>query len=136
MTFQILLAVEDDAQTLAEIESIANVESNKNREGQNLSRVIFGPPNKAAQEFRAKNLIEKIQSDPFCRAFKAVVTEDGSEKIVAWAYWFFYTEPQPIEWTDVDFPPPVNSEGANDFIGSATKLRAKYMDGKRFACEY
>lgn len=137
MTFQILPAGEEDSQTLAEIESIANVESNKNRGKRNLSQVVFGPPNPTSQEFRARGLREKLQSDPYNRVWKAVVTDDnGNEKIVAWANWHFFTEPQPIEWKTLDFPAPVNSEGANAFISSATALRAKYMTGKRFACKF
>lgn len=133
--FTILPATENDCDALAEIEAVANGQTNKGKPESNLPRVIFGPPSKASQDFRAKDLLDKLKNDKFTRMWKAVVNDgNGKEKIAAWAHWYYYTEPQPIEWKDIEWPEPVNSDGANEYIGKAHAIRGKYMSGKKFAC--
>ncbi|KAJ5198526.1 uncharacterized protein N7498_007643 [Penicillium cinerascens] len=130
--FKIVPATEEDAVALAEVESIANEEANLSRGQKNVSHVIFGPPNEVKHNFRAKGLVEKMKNDPFVRNWKAVVEEDGQEKIVGWANWFFYTEPQPIETKEIDWPAGMNAKGCNEFIGALTAMRAKYQTGRKF----
>lgn len=136
LKFQILPATEEDCYTLAEIEAIANTTVTKTDPSQNPSRIIFGPPSRSSHEFRAKGLVDKVKDDRESRMWKAVVIDEtGSEKIVAWAHWFFYTEPPSIEWKDIEWPAPVNGEGANEFLRNGHVLRKKYMGGKRFGCK-
>lgn len=134
MQFKILPATEEDCYTLAKIEAIANTQSSKTSPERNVTRILFGPPNKSSHEFRAKGLLEKLNNDKESRMWKAVVDEDGQEKIVAWAHWFFYTEPPTIEWKDIEWPAPINGAGANELLRNGHALRAKYMCGKSFGC--
>jgi hypothetical protein len=130
--FKIVPAVEGDAFALAQVESIANDESNKSRGASNVSHVIFGAPSEESQNFRAKGLVDKMKNDPYVRHWKAVVEEDGQEKIVGWANWFFFTEPQPIEWKDIEWPSAKNPKACNEFVGSLTAVRAKHQSGRKF----
>lgn len=135
--FEILPATEQDSSTLASIESTANDEANKARLSQNLSRVLFGPPCKTTQDFRAKDLTEKMQTDKSARFWKAVISHgEDKGKVVAWTQWYFYTEPQDIEWEEIEWPAPVNAKAANEVIGDGFAVRKGYMSGKRFACEF
>lgn len=133
--FKILPATEEDAFTLAQVEAIANDEANKARGENNLSHVIFGPPSDVRMEFRAKGLVDKIKNDTYARNYKAVVEENGEEKIVGWANWFFYTEPQPIEFKEIDWPAGTNAKACNEFIQTLTAVRAKHQTGKKFGCK-
>ncbi|KAJ5667827.1 uncharacterized protein N7477_006397 [Penicillium maclennaniae] len=130
--FKILTATEEDAFTLAHVEAIANDEANKARGETNLSHVIFGPPSDARKEFRAKGIIDKMKNDKYARYCKAVVEENGEEKIVGWANWFFYTELQPIEFKEIDWPAGTNSTACNEFVRTLTTVRAKHQTGKKF----
>lgn len=135
--FKIHPATEEDCYTLAEIEAIANTTPTKTDPSQNPMKIIFGPPSKSSHEFRAKGLVDKLKDDRDSRMWKAVISdENGSEKIVAWAHWFFYNEPPTIEWNDIEWPAPINGEGANEFLRNGHALRAKYMTGKRFGCKF
>lgn len=137
MQFKILPATEADCTTLAEIEAIANTETNKGSPEESIPRIIFGPPAKGAIEFRAQGLVDKLNNDKESRMWKAVISgENGSEKIVAWAHWFFYTEPPTIEWKDIEWPAPIKGDGANELLRNGHALRAKYMSGKRFGCKF
>ncbi|KAJ5771976.1 hypothetical protein N7520_002505 [Penicillium odoratum] len=134
IAFKILPATEDDFLALARVESISNDTVSKTPIEANVSRIMFGPPNEENHRFRAKGLADKLQKDPTMRNYKAVVEEDGKEKIVAWAEWNFYTEVEPIkDWVDIDWPATANGAACNDIIGKFTALRQKYMSGKRYA---
>lgn len=133
--FKIVPATEEDAVALAQVESIANEEANSERGQRNLFHVIFGVPSEVRHNFRAKGLVDKMKNDPYGRNWKAVVEEDGQEKIVGWANWFFYTEPQPIEFKDIDWPAGMNSKGCNEFIHTLTAVRAKHQTGRKFGCK-
>lgn len=133
--FKILPAIEEDCFALAQVESVANDEANKARGGKNISHVIFGPPSEVCQSFRAKGLVDKMKNDTYARNYKAVVEENGQQKIVGWASWFFFTEPQRIEFKELEWPTGVNSKACNEFIGTLTATRAKYMSGKTYGCK-
>ena len=133
--FKIVPATEEDAVALAEVESIANEEANRARGPSNLCHIVFGPPNEVRHNFRAKGLVDKIKNDPYARNWKAVVEEDGQEKVVGWANWFFYTEPQPIEFKDIDWPAGTNVKACNEFIGTLTAVRAKHQTGRTYGCK-
>jgi hypothetical protein len=94
--FKILPATEEDAFALAQVEAISNEEANKARGENNLSHVIFGLPSDARHQFRAKGLVDKMKNDTYARNYKAVVEEDGKEKIVGWANWFFIPNRSPL----------------------------------------
>lgn len=133
--FKIVPATEEDAVALAQVESIANEEANLARGQKNLSHVIFGPPSEVRHNFRAKGLVDKMKNDPYARNWKAVVEEDGQEKVVGWANWFFYTEPQPIEFKEIDWPAGTNAKACNEFISALTAVRAKHQTGRNFGCK-
>lgn len=137
MSFKILPTAEKDCYTLAEIEALANTTATKTLPERNVSNIIFGGPNKASLEFREKMLVDKVTNDHESRIWKAVINDDenGQEKIVAWAHWFFYTEPHTIEWEDIEWTAPINGDGANELMRNSHAIRAKYMSGKRFGCK-
>ncbi|KAJ5639944.1 uncharacterized protein N7484_007806 [Penicillium longicatenatum] len=132
--FKILPATAEDFVTLAEVESISNETATNTPMEANISRIMFGPPNAENHKFRAKGLVDSLSKDSTMRNYKAVVEEDGKEKIVAWASWNFYPEVQPIkDWVDLDWPATANKEACNDLIGRMTAIRQQYMSGRRFA---
>lgn len=136
LSFKILPTTEKDCYTLAEIEALANTTATKTLPERNVSNVIFGGPSKASLEFREKMLVDKLNNDNESRIWKAVTSdENGQEKIVAWAQWFFYTEPPTIEWRDIEWTPPINRDGANELLRNSHAIRAKYMSGRRFGCK-
>ncbi|KAJ5548554.1 hypothetical protein N7513_005788 [Penicillium frequentans] len=134
LSFKILPATEEDFLTLAQVESICNDTSLGTPLEANITRIMFGPPHPENHKFRAKGLVDQLNKDPTMKNYKAVVEEDGKEKIVAWASWNFYPEVTPIkDWTNLDWPAPANREACNDIIGRMTAMRQKYMSGRRFA---
>lgn len=137
MQFKILPAAEKDCYRFAEIEAIANTTATKTLPERNVANIIFRGPNKECLEFREKMLVDNVNNDNNSRIWKAVISgENGQEKIVAWAQWFFYTEPPTIEWKDIEWTAPINSEGANELLRISHTTRAKYMSGKRFGCKF
>jgi hypothetical protein len=136
-SFKILPAIEEDFLTLAQVESICNDTSAGTPIEANITHVMFGPPHPENHKFRAKGLVDQLNKDPTMKNYKAVVEEDGKEKIVAWASWNFYPEVTPIkDWVNLDWPASANSEACNDLIGRMTAIRKKYMSGRRFACRW
>ena len=135
--FQILPATEDDFVALASVESIANHNMIKTKPENNITIIMFGSPKEESWQNRAKGLIETLQKDPSSRHYKAVVEEsDGSQKIIAWANWFFKTDDSEIEdWKDIEWPPSANAAAANLIIGELRRARKKHMGSKRHACE-
>ncbi|KAL1967794.1 hypothetical protein VTN77DRAFT_2483 [Rasamsonia byssochlamydoides] len=145
----VLPATQADCLTLAQIESIAFHSTSNHNNGNNssaddsgrpstLARVMFGPPTAEGHAFRAKDLAEKMQTDPSLRVFKAVVNVDARKeeqhKIVAWAGWHYYFDPQPIEeWQDKEWPGSWSPQACNDFFGTIARKRNQYMGEKRYA---
>ncbi|KAJ6115200.1 hypothetical protein N7486_000978 [Penicillium sp. IBT 16267x] len=131
--FKILPATEDDFLTLAEVEAICNDTVTETPQEANISHIMFGSPNAENHKFRAKGLVDNLSKEPSMRNYKAVVEEDGKEKIVAWASWNFFTEVQPIkDWVNLDWPATANGEACNDIIGRMTAMRQKYMSGRKY----
>lgn len=136
-SFKILPATEEDFLKLAEIESISNDSMTGTPLEANITHIMFGPPNPENHKFRAKGLVDMLSKDPTMKNYKAVVEEDGKEKIVAWAQWNFYPEVTPIkDWANLDWPATANGEACNDLIGRMTAIRQKYMSGRKFACTW
>lgn len=149
----ILPATEADSLALAQIESIAFSSSSQNNSNNDsdsnasssLGYIMFGPPSAEGQAFRAKDIAEKIRTDPTLKVWKAVIDsndnddekeEEGKKKIVAWAAWHLYHDPWPgQEWQDKeDWPGARNPQACNDFFGAIARKRSQYMGGKRYAC--
>ncbi|KAL1984846.1 hypothetical protein VTN96DRAFT_8601 [Rasamsonia emersonii] len=151
----ILPATEADCLALAQIESIAFNSSSSNSSNDandshpsssSLGHVMFGPPSAEGQAFRAKDIGEKMRTDPTLKVWKAVVDVDKNDdekeeeeeeqhkKIVAWAAWHFYCDPWPgQEWQDREWPGARNPQACNDFFGTIAQKRSQYMGGKRYA---
>lgn len=123
----------DDCLTLANIEAVANHEASKAKPDSNIARILLGPP--GDQSFRTKDLVDKMRNDPTLRIWKVVIGSEGEEKIIAYAFWNFYTEAKPIEeWKDIDWPAQANRDGCNQYMASVVAMRKKHMSGRKFGC--
>jgi hypothetical protein len=135
--FQVIPATEDDCLTLAQVEAIAFDNSKKEPPGSNTFQIMFGSYSDVGNEFRRGNFLEKMQTDPTARFWKAVIKdENGQEKIIGWARWHYFTEPKIIEplKKDIPWPASANPDACNEFIGAVELAKKKHMDGKRFGC--
>jgi hypothetical protein len=135
LDYKVLVATEADCASIAKIEAISNCEASKTNPKNNISLVLFGPPDDAS--FRTKDLANKIQNDKSAHIWKAVITDaDGQEKIIAFTLWHFYLEPKVIDdWKDIEWPSTANQEGCNLFLRSTVAMRKKHMSGKIFGRE-
>lgn len=133
-TVTIQRATEADIPSLVQNESNAFDASDPPDARPNLGEIMFGPPTEDRQERRVKDLLEKMHTLPEARFFKAVVADNGKEKIVGFALWHCYTDPIPVEdtWKDLAWEGAANPAACNEFIGGMARVRTKNMGGKRF----
>ncbi|OKL60559.1 hypothetical protein UA08_04409 [Talaromyces atroroseus] len=141
----VLPATERDTLSLAQIESLAFDAPPPARLAKNegekipsptLGRIMFGAPSAEKDAIRAREIAEKLTSNPENRTYKAVLQE-GEEggKIVGFASWKFFTTPFPIHntWKDLPWESAANPTACNEFFGGLERLRTKHMGGKTFA---
>ncbi|KUL89866.1 hypothetical protein ZTR_02783 [Talaromyces verruculosus] len=118
-------------------------ESDKEQE-QPLShnRIMFGLPSAEGYAIRARELNERLKTNPDYRIYKAVLKEevDGTErekeKIVGFAAWRFCADsPFPVEdtWKDLPWEGAANPTACNDFFGGMARLRTKNLGGRNVA---
>jgi hypothetical protein len=140
MVITIHPATEADAPTLARIESRAF--NPPDQPGDSVGRLLFGPPSAEGQAARAVDMVDKLQTFPEIKIFKAVVEDENENEsdgqkttVVAFAQWRFYTDPMPQEeWTDREWEHARNAAACNEFFGEMTRKRMRIMGGKTFAC--
>lgn len=132
--FKILPAAEEDCLALAKLWSTANCEVDDPGAREFLT-ILFGKPTNEYIQTRAENYREKTMRNPNTRFWKAIVEENGEEKIVGWTYCVWHTEIKPIKWKDFEWPAPANSDAANRTMCDITEARARQMTGKQFCCK-
>ncbi|KAJ5261270.1 hypothetical protein N7478_011865 [Penicillium angulare] len=131
--FRILPATEKDCPGLATVE-VLSFNDVKNEPLENaIVRIMLGPPTEQCIEFRTKSFIDRFQTHPATRFWKAVVddvNEQNCEKIVACGLWKFFLKPEKIpDWKDItEWPLDVSPNACNEFTGAITEMRRKHMD--------
>ena len=117
---------ESDMVCLAEIESVAFGESP-------IMSLIFPPhpDGKNAPQARINEHIQSMREDETARYVKATDVQSG--RVVAWAKWHFFEDPEkppppfPKEWD-----PPVNAALGKYFFGVLEEKRRDSMRGKKY----